>query len=199
MLKLVTIFLSCVFTSIPSWAYLTILESGEPLTKSELHLGFAPQFMLDDHTGSNGVINIRTGLDEGRDFSVQLGGGNIHFWTSLSTRWIPIPDYDDQPAIGFRFDVTLSKIASESDGAIRVAPFASKRFRSDTGHIEPYVYLPIGLRVSGGTYDNLSSFVVGSQFMIEDLRPVFFYGETAFNIKNSVSYFTIGIFSTFDR
>jgi len=199
MLKLVTLFFLSAFISYPSWGYLTVLESGEPLTKSEMHIGFAPQFMSGDRTGSNGVLNLRTGLAEGQDFSAQLGGGDIHFWTTLSTRWIPIPDYDDQPAIGLRFDVTIAKIGSENSGAIRVAPFTSKRFRSDVGHIEPYIYLPIGLSILGGTYDNLSSLVVGSQLMIEDLQPVFFYGETAFNMKNSVSYFTIGIFATFDR
>jgi len=199
MFRLVTIFSLLVLCSVPVWSYLTILESGEPLTTSEMHLGFAPQFMSGGFEGSNGVLSLRTGLDEGRDFSLQIGGGDVNFWTSLATRWIPIPDYDDQPAIGLRFDVTLSRFQDINRGVIRLAPFISKRFRTDVGHLEPYAYLPLGMTVQSGRYDNLSSMVLGSQLQIEDLRPVFLYGETAVNMKNSVSYFTVGIFSTFDR
>lgn len=199
MLRLVTLVILIPILSLPSWSYLTILESGEPLTNKEVHLGFAPQFMSGDFKGSNGVFALRTGLDEGRDFSVQLGGGDVHFWSTLATRWTPIPDYDDQPAIGLRIDVTLARVSDVTTGSLRLAPFASKRFRTDVGHVEPYTYLPIGLTVQNGRYDNLSSFVIGSQFGIEELRPMFLYGEIAINIKNSVSYFTVGIFSTFNR
>lgn len=199
MLRLVTFILATLSLCTPGWSYLTIQESGEPVPQNQLHLGFSPQFLLARESGSNGMLTLRTGLDEGRDFSFQLGGGYNNFWSTLSTRWIPIPDYNDQPAIGFRFDVTLAHLNGVSNGSFRLAPFVSKRLRTDVGHLEPYLYLPIGLNVQQGRYDNLSSFVLGSQVQIEDLRPIYLYGEAGFNLKNSVSYFTIGIFSTFDR
>ena len=198
LLNLSFVFLA-LMASPSSWAYLTILESGEPLTRSEMHIGFAPQFLTGDTAGSNGGVTLRTGLDEGRDFSLQVGGGKVQFWTTLATRWIPIPDYRDQPAIGLRFDVTMARMSDSNTGVLRAAPFVSKRFKTDVGYLEPYAYLPLGMTLQNGTYDNVSSLTLGSQLMLEDLRPIFFYGEVGLNLKNSVSYFTIGIFSTFDR
>lgn len=199
MTHLVTVILGLFLATLPAKAYLTILESGEPVGVNEYHLGFAPQFVSGEASGTNAVFVLRKGLDEGRDFSVQVGSGAVDLWTTLATRWIPIPDVDNQPAIGLRFDVTLVRETNASGGSFRVAPFISKRYRTDVADLEPYAYVPLGFSVSEGKYDNMSNLVIGSQFRLEDLRPVYFYGETAFNMRNSVSYFTIGVFSTFER
>jgi hypothetical protein len=185
--------------SLNTWSYLSILESGEPVRKKNLHLGFSPQFTTGHNSGNNGVFFLRTGLDSGRDFTVQLGGGLVDFWSTVATRWVPIPDYHNQPAIGLRFDATLSRMYHNNVGILRLAPFISKRFQTNVGHIEPYAYLPLGLKIQEGRYDNLSSLVIGSKVQVEDLRPVYFYVESGFNSRNSLSYFSLGIFSAFSK
>lgn len=181
----------------PGHAYLSILDSGEPVAKGRIHAGLAPQIFVGETQGGEGIFWLKTGLDDGRDLSIQAGFGEIDFWTQLATRWIPIPDYEGQPAIGLRFDVTLARDESYSHGVLRVAPFLSKRFRSETGHIEPYVYLPLGLRIQEGTYTSLSQFIVGSQMALEDLRPIYFYVEVGANLRQAPAYFTVGIASQF--
>jgi len=180
-----------------SHAYQTILEAGEPLDTKEYHLGFAPQFYTGDFSGTNGVFYLRKGLSTGRDVSIQLGTGGVDFFTTLSTRWIPIPDLANQPALGLRFDVTLSRDESLSSGVFRIAPFASKQFSTSSGVIEPYAYLPLGMRVVEGSYNSTSQLVFGSKVKVEELLPAYFYAEMGLNMKNSLSYFSIGLFSTF--
>ena len=178
-------------------AYLSILDSGEPVAKGRIHAGIAPQIFVGESQGGEGIFWLKTGLDEGRDLTLQAGFGEIDFWTQLATRWIPIPDYENQPAIGLRFDITLARDQNYSHGVLRLAPFFSKRFRSETGHIEPYVYLPFGLRIQEGSYTSLSQFIVGSQLALEDLRPVYFYAEIGANLRQAPAYFSIGIASHF--
>ncbi|MCS6838249.1 MAG: hypothetical protein NZ480_05320 [Bdellovibrionaceae bacterium] len=180
-------------------AYLSILDSGEPTSNKEMTVGFAPQFIVSDSGGSHGTFLFKTGVGSGQDLMIQAGFGHIDFWLTLATRWIPIPDYENQPAVGVRFDGTLAREASSSIGHMRLAPFLSKRFLSEVGQLEPYLYIPFGLTIHEGKYDNIASLVVGSQIQVEDLLPLYFYVETGFDVRNSFTYVSIGILSTFQK
>lgn len=185
--------------TVSSQGYLSIMESGEPVQAGDYHIGFAPQFVTNIDGASNAVFNLRTQVNSGQDFSLQLGSGHTRLWTTLASRWIPIPDVQNQPAMGLRYDITLAQQSDQSSGVLRLAPFLSKRFRTEAGHLEPYVYLPLGVLINNDQTRSLSSLTIGTQLQVEDLRPIYFYVESGINLRGNDSYFLVGIFSIFER
>lgn len=183
----------------PIYGYLSIMESGEPVQAGDYHIGFAPQFVTDIDGASNAVFNLRTQINSGQDFSLQLGSGHTRIWSTIASRWVPIPDVQSQPALGIRYDITLAQQTNQSTGVFRLAPFISKRFRTEAGHLEPYAYLPMGVAINNDQTQNLSSLTIGTQLQVEDLRPIYFYVESGINLKGTHSYFLVGIFSIFER
>lgn len=187
------------FMAAPGYAYLSIMESGEPVQAGDYHIGFAPQFVTDVDGASNAVFNLRTQINSGQDLSLQVGSGHTRIWSTLASRWVPIPDVQSQPAIGIRYDITLAQQHNLSNGVLRLAPFISKRFRTEAGHLEPYAYLPMGISINNDQTQHLSSLTIGTQLQVEDLRPIYFYVESGINLKGTHSYFLVGIFSIFER
>lgn len=190
--------LSQLLTSFPTFGHWVILESGEPTSPQQLELGIAPMITLNNRPGGNGLVWGKLGLEDGKEILLQVGGGQIDHWFLLGGRWVPIPDFDQQPSLGLRFDATLSRDDGISYGVVRLCPFVSKLFRAESGALEPYLYLPIGFQIQEGGYKNPFQLVAGSQLIIEDLRPVRLYMEVGFNLRDSPTFISVGVTSEFN-
>ena len=118
---------------------------------------------------------------------------------------MPIPDYEDQPAIGFTFGAQLARYkgnnATETENELggRVIPFASKKLDSDQGEFTPYAALPFGF--SNYNEKSLSplQLVIGSRYRHPEFDKCDFSAEIGFDLHDAVTYVSFGaIFPAFE-
>ena len=179
--------ITCLF--MPSaWAFLTIGESGDLTPVGVFKLGVEPQFKLSDGSGGNMGVFVDSGLNDEWSWRAQLGTGDTDFWAGGSAKWIPVPDYNQQPAIGLRGEAVVGRDNSETITVFRIAPLISKGFDTDIGRVTPFAALPLGIYATKGNSDNTSELVIGSEGRFEGAEDFLFSAELGFNMSHSFSY-----------
>ena len=95
------------------------------------------------------------------------GGGTADFFLGGYYKFVPYPDFGDQPAVGFTTGIQRSRVEDselsrdvENDLALRFIPFAAKKYELDGANAEPFVALPLALRNFGDETEFASQFVI---------------------------------------
>ena len=182
----ITVFFALV--SSPAFAFLSLNESGEITPPGIYKLGVEPQIRLSNGSGGNLGVFIDSAINDDWSWRAQMGTGDTDFWAAGSAKWVPIPDYQNQPAIGLRMEANIGREDNESFSVLRVAPLVSKGYDTDIGKITPYAALPIGLFASKGSSDSISQFVIGSEGRFEQTPDFLFSAEIGFNMSRTFSY-----------
>lgn len=169
-------------------AFLTIGESGELTPKGTYKIGFEPQIRMTNGSGLNFDSFIDSSINDAWSWRVQVGAGETDFWTTASTKWIPIPDYDKQPALGLRLDATFGRESSETFHVFRFAPMISKKFDTEVGKLTPFASLPMGVFSIKGDSANISQLVLGSEGQFEEIPQWGFSAELGVNMSKAFTY-----------
>jgi hypothetical protein len=184
---LLTLLISAPFCSIQA-GLLTVNESGELTPQGSYLIGLEPQLRVTEGSGLNGAVFFDTGLSEEWSTRVKLGGGYDDLFGALSLKWVPIPDFKSQPAIGVRADSSLGSHKGEPSWTFRVAPIVSKGFDLDGGNLIPFASLPLGLLASKGSSKSITQLVLGSELLLMAIPKSRISAEVGFNLNNSFSY-----------
>ncbi|GIL17390.1 MAG: hypothetical protein BroJett040_11410 [Oligoflexia bacterium] len=171
-----------------SQAYFTTAESGEIQPKGIHKVGFLPQLKISNGGGMNFTGFFDTALNDESSVRVHLGTGDTDFYTGLSYKWIPIPDFEKQPALGFKFEGIYGREGSENLTALRVHPLISKVMNTDVGTFVPYGSLPLSLVNTKSSSDTTVQIVVGTEYKTEDYPNFGFGGEFCLNGSKAFSY-----------
>lgn len=167
--------------------YLSIGESGETLPQETYRIGASLQSLTAGKSG----LNIGTFLDMGGsdEFSSRFlfGLGSVDFHLGGSIKYIPFPDFMNQPAIGIKASIWFARIADTSTTAYQISPLISKKVDIEKGTMTPYFAVPINLVYTKSNNSTGTQFVVGTEYQHPDLESVFFAGEFALNLNNSES------------
>lgn len=174
--------------SLPTKAYFTTGESGEIQSKGIHKVGFLPQLRISNGSGMNLTGFFDSALNESSSVRVHLGTGETDFYTGISYKWIPIPDYEKQPALGFKFEGIYGREASENITALRVHPLISKVMATDVGTFVPYGSLPVSLVNTKSSSDTAVQIVVGTEYSTSDYPNLGFGGEFGLNGSKAFSY-----------
>ncbi len=151
-------------------------------------IGVEPQLRLSDGSGGNLGVFVDSALSEGWSWRGQLGTGDTDFWAGASAKWIPIPDFEQQPAIGVRLEVDLGREGTESFTVFRAIPMLSKGFDSEVGKLTPYVAIPFGIMATKGNSETISQLVFGSEATFEQSQGFVYTAEVGFKMSKSFSY-----------
>jgi hypothetical protein len=73
----------------------------------------------------------------------EIGSGVSDFWAAASAKWVPYPDYQNQPAMGVRGKLIYMRDADTNFYDTQISPVISKRYVTDKGTFIPYAGLPI--------------------------------------------------------
>jgi hypothetical protein len=190
--------------SAPAWAYYGVLDTGEVMGAGKYKATGSSQFVTD-----SGGMNVGGRFDAGfqDEFGVRgiVGFGKTDFFLGGMVKWVPIPDIDKQPAIGFGAGLVYGQDNDYSDLSFRFEPIASKKFDVNGLFLTPYVSLPISSRMrkfdnAGIKDDNdvVVQLVVGSQVQVEQLKDWQFIGEVGVDLNDAPSFFTVGAIYYFD-
>jgi hypothetical protein len=141
-LKIFVLF-SVLIISPKCFAVFGLLETAEIIPSGVYRVGVAPQL----YTGNGGGLDTSAYLDMFVTDSVnsrfEIGSGVTDFWAAASAKWVPYPDYMNQPAIGLRGKFIYVREADTNFYNTQIAPIFSKRYTTDKGTFIPYAGLPI--------------------------------------------------------
>jgi hypothetical protein len=163
-------------------------ESAEITRPGVYKIGVMPQIRLSDGSGMNVSGFFDSGIDEDKSVRVHLGAGETDFYTGGSFKWVPIPDYQNQPAIGGKAEVIYGRKSSDSVMSLRAQPIISKKFETDHGLLTPYGAIPLSVTTWRSNTDTQVNLVAGSEWSSPSLKNMEFGGELGINISKSFSY-----------
>lgn len=182
-----SLFFSLIFPVMSLANYLTIGESGEVIQPGTYRLGGS----LQTYSAGNGGLNVGGFLDAGwkEDLSSRFlfGVGSVEYQMGASLKYIPFPDYGNQPALGIRSAIWLSRFDEISVTTLQFAPMASKKIDINKGKLTSYVALPINIVAMKNQNVTATQFTVGAEYEHPEVQDVFFAAELQINLNKSDS------------
>lgn len=194
-MKFAKYFVLGLFFSSTSHAYLTIAESGELLAPGKYQVGAEPQFLLNRGGGTNLNVFLDTSLNDSTSARITMGGGAVDFNAFASAKWIPIPDVDNQPAMGLRIGGGIARDAGQNLLQLQFAPLVSKKFDTEYGLTVPYLAAPLTFLNTKEENVIASNLTVGTEFHYAEWNQVTLGAEMGIELNKSYSY--ISVFATF--
>ncbi len=190
------------FLSSPCWAYYEVLDNAEILSRGAYKLTGATQ-ALTESGGLNATGIFDAGFTEDFGARALAGFGKTDFYFGAMAKWIPIPDVENQPAVGFNGGLIYAKWLDGHDLTFRVEPLVSKKFNIDSSTVTPYASLPIGIRMRNSKYKDDTTemtwqLVLGSQLQLERWKNLQFIGEVGLDLDNSLAHVEVGAIFYFD-
>lgn len=192
------------FLSSPCWAYYDVLDTGEVMQKGKYKLTADTQLLTSTGGGNVGVI-ADAGIQEEYGLRAIAGLGRTDYFFGGLFKWMPIPDIQNQPAVGFNAGLLYAKWYDNRDLTFRFEPLVSKKFSLEQVIITPYGSIPLGLRtrssnVNSDTGTDIAwQFVVGSQLQIEKWKNLQFMGEVGLELDHSLSHISVAAIWYFDE
>lgn len=194
-IKILTRVLLCSFlmTSMAN-AYYPTMDTGDLLKSGEYRVSLEPTVVFNDLNGFNTIAKIDIPANESGNFRGLIGAGAVGFQSGVFYKWVPIPDYEKQPAIGFLGGVVYARDEGINYMNFRLHPLASKRYvTATTGTFTPFVALPFGVTLSDGKTTLPFQIAFGSEWQPENLKQVSFMAELGLNLHESYSHLAIGV------
>lgn len=180
-----------------SQAYYSTMDTGELQTGNDFKLNLETQFVSSGDEGINFNGRIDTALTDDTNLRGLIGFGTTDFQVGGYLKWIPIPDIDNQPAMGLLGGLNYARFEDENDVSLRIVPLASKKLSFEFGQLTPYAALPFGLRSYADETDVPLQLELGSEIKInnlhEDLKNLSFMFEVGFDLVDAFSYISLGV------
>lgn len=180
------------FSPLPSKAYYSVMDTGEIIPEGRYKLGLESQFITDDDSGINLVGRFDHWVSEELNFQGLLGFGEVDLHAGGFVKWIPFPDFDEQPAIGLKAGMLYAREDGVNELSFRLYPLISKTFTSNIGEWTPYASLPIGFRTIDGETDVPVQLAFGSQWKTDHFENLQFVGEVGLDVSDAYTYISIG-------
>lgn len=179
-------------------AFYSTMDTGDVLPEGKYSIGAETQFITNNDSGANLVTRFDGGISEEAGFRGELGFGTTDLHLGAFFKWIPIPDYDQQPAIGITSGLVFAEYSGHSEVSLRFHPIISKGFATEFGKITPYGSLPFGLRSYNDDTDVPVQMTLGSELFFSQIPLWRFKGEVGFDLNDAFTYISIGASLDFD-
>lgn len=191
----IQIFRSFLFLALPVFflsssasAFLTVQESNEISKSGQYKLGFEPQLITSKGGGANFSAFLDKAINDEMSTRLRVGAGDTDFSAGGSLKWVPIPDYGRQPAVGGKIGGYFWRESDQSFFTVRFEPIVSKKFQTGVGDWTPYAALPLMFN-SGKDKNNTSMQLAGgTEFFHPEADNMTFGAELGIDAKDSFSY-----------
>lgn len=197
-MRKLTVMVLTALIGVQAQAYVEFAESGDVTPRGTFKVGLGPQIRMSDGSGVNVSAHFESGLRDDLSWRLTAGGGETKFYGGGSVKWIPIPDYENQPAIGARTDLTFGSVQDVTTTVFRLAPLISKGFQTDLVFFTPYAAIPIGLASGGGASNVFAQLAIGSDIKVDSWENLLFNVELGSNLSKSFSYLSLNMFYFID-
>lgn len=197
MIRFILCFITLGLFSFSAHAYYSVMDTGEIMDPGRYKVTPEIQF-LTEGGGANLGANFDMGLNDETGLRGQVGFGDTQFFAAGFFKYMPFPDVDKQPAIGFNAGLVYARDAGDADYTLRVEPLVSKKFTPDFGAITPYASIPFGWQHRSadkyaGDKDNLTlQIAIGTQVDLKTLPNWGLMAELGFDINKTFGYVSFG-------
>lgn len=187
-----------------SMAYTTVMDTGEIMPAGQYKMTGETQFITNDDSGMNLSGRFDAGINEEMGFRGQVGFGKTDFFMGGMFKYMPFPDTDTQPAVGFNAGLLYARDRGINLTTIRFEPLVSKHFDTTFGALTPYASLPIGILTGEKNIDGSSSsdlqmqIAFGTQIKTNQWKNVQFMTELGLDLKDAYSYISLGLILYYD-
>jgi hypothetical protein len=168
--------------------FMTVQESNEITPAGQYKIGVEPQFRTSNGNGFNFSGFFDAPLSDAVSARAVMGTGDTDFLVGGSLKWVPVPDYQSQPAVGGKVGLNYWRENTESFFTFRFEPIVSKKFQTDVGVFVPYGALPINFNSGKDNNGTGIQLAVGSEYLHSRADNMTFGAELGFNAKDSFSY-----------
>jgi hypothetical protein len=188
---------SLTFLSLQANAYYSVMDTGEIMESGRYKVTPELQFLTSDG-GANVGADIDMGLNEDTGLRGQVGFGTTDFYLGAFFKYMPFPDVDNQPAIGFNLGGVYARDAGDADFTVRFEPLISKKFGADFGAITPYASLPLAVQHRSAekyAHDHnnfLMQLAFGTQVDLKSLDNIGLLAEVGIDLNKAFSYISFG-------
>ena len=187
--------LLALFLTYPSigHSYYSTLDTGEILKEGNYRVTGGAQAITSEDTGVNVTGRFDHWLNEEMEIQGLAGFGVVDFQAGAFLKWVPIPDYEKQPAVGLKAGVLYGSVEGESELTFRIHPMISKKFETEIGKVSPFAALPLGMRFKDSKVSVPTQIVGGGFYEHPDLENVRFAVELGFDLNKAFNYITLGV------
>ena len=181
------------FFSLNSAAHYTTHDTGDLLKSDQYEFTVNAAFLTNPNSGTQITATVDSGLYHDSNVRALLSVGAIDYAVGGFYKWVPVPDYGKQPAMGLLGGALYASDGDIDELSIRLHPFVSKKFSLVFGDANAYASLPVGIRFLDGTNDVPIQLAVGSELKIPEFNQVNFTAEIGINLQRTYSYFSLGV------
>ena len=182
----------CLFFSSLSFAFFSTMDTGDILAPSQYTFTSEAQMVSSGEDGGNFRFHLDQAFDDSSQWRLTLGTGVNNYQASALFKWVPIPDYEQQPAIGLIGGLSFVELNNQSLVALQLKALVSKNFVTEYGYVSPYASLNLAFELSNVLDGSPAQLVAGSRYRSEDWQQSFILAELGFEISNAFSYLSIG-------
>ncbi|WP_413287784.1 hypothetical protein [Bdellovibrio sp. HCB337] len=197
-MRLLAFLLGTLLVSSSAMAYLTISESAEIPAATNYQLGFEPQFLTNEGGGANATVFFDAPMSDSTSTRLWLGAGVIDFNVGATFKYVPFPDVDNQPGIGFRGGAFYARNSSENVLTLQVAPIFSKKVDTENGLFIPYAAVALDFTSTKEKNFTGSQIMFGTEYKTPEIPKMFFGLEAGFELNDSYSYISGTVTFPFD-
>ena len=153
--------------SLPAKAFLGVNETAEVLSSGQYRVGYIPQNYLGNGGGLEHGAFLDMPIDRDINSRIELGFGVTDFWAAGSIKWVPIPDFQKQPAMGLRGKIILAREQTNSFFNTQITPMLSKKYQTARGTFIPYAGFPITFIYENSTNNtNTTQMCFGTEWVV---------------------------------
>ena len=174
------------------WAYYSFHDSGHILPLEDRAVTTHVQFVPTENLQSNVVANYDWPLDSEVQLRSFMSLGNT-FAAGIKYKWVPIPDYDKQPAMGLTFGGHFAQPSTSTEFALSFAPLISKEQSTPFGPQNLYAALPVSLQFYSGETRWPVQVIGGTFFKLKQYKNMKVTAEVGLDISNSFNYISVGV------
>ena len=181
--RLLIIFIYLISSSAVSWAYLSNIDSGELVPKDQYRLIIEPQlghFNLTAH--------FDAGISDDSQLRVSLGAGENGTNFDFYYKTVPYPDFENQPAIGYKVGTSFASDKGQNILNIRFIPIVSKIIHGNDIKWVPYASLPMGIALHKSNSSTPLHLSVGTEITLNSTPDMQMGFEVGSSLKDSFSY-----------
>jgi len=185
--------------SVHAQAYMNLLTTGELTpTNHWATMGYL-EGVFNKYDGVN--INARGsyGISDELQVDAELGTGKFNAVMGAFAKWVPIPDVDNQPAIGLRAGIGFVDADKTNETSVNATPFISKGFQTEQGRFTPYGGVMLAVNSNDADTFFASRLILGTEWKspLEDWKDVRVLAELGFELSKSFSSLAVGMSYTF--
>lgn len=179
-------------------AYLTMSESTEIPKAADYQVGVEPQFLTDNGGGTNITGFFDAPFNEATSSRLWLGAGTVDFNVGATMKYVPFPDIDNQPGIGFRAGGFFARRSTLNILTLQLATLFSKKVETNSGLWIPYAAVALDLTNTKDRNFTGSQVMFGTEFKTSELPSMYFGAEVGLNLSETFSYIAGTVTFPFD-